>query len=366
MKGLGMRNRLRALAATALPSLRVAGMAYTGLIGVVAVVLVVSVGFLPVTPVLQEATQPALEAVVSMVQPATNVVSSLIGNQSMAREPMFQFAPLPQVALASELTAADALAEDAAAVNISDQAAALDEPPVPSTPVFVARPTVLRAAPEAAVEDVPVEDVPVEDVPVEEPEQAVDATDRAPVRQVADVVAEAPVQQAANVEAPRPLPALPKPTETALQARARLDVENQAAIDAAKAAVVRRKADDDAANQTAIDAHKAATVAFVATPLPTLAPEPVKPTATPQTRASAKVDNQALIDAAKAAKAHARSDANAANQAAIDAAKAPHAVKATLQPALRRRPLDPRRPRQRRPRPHRPLQPPMRRTLLVA
>jgi len=48
MNGLGMRNRLRPLAATALPSLRVIGMAYTGLFGVVAVVLVVSVAFLPV------------------------------------------------------------------------------------------------------------------------------------------------------------------------------------------------------------------------------------------------------------------------------------------------------------------------------
>src|SRR5450631_3449733 len=102
MKRLGLRNHLRAVVSdTALPSLRVIGMAYTGLIGVGAMALVVSAAFLPVPPVVQQATQPARDAVVNLVQPATDIVTNLIiGSGTVPREPFFQFAPAPQVALA--------------------------------------------------------------------------------------------------------------------------------------------------------------------------------------------------------------------------------------------------------------------------
>jgi hypothetical protein len=351
MKRFGLRNHLRAVVSdTALPSLRVIGMAYTGLIGVGAMALVVSVAFLPVAPVLQQATQPARDAVVNLVQPATDVVTSLIvGGGTVPREPFFQFAPATQVALADGFADEDGIPKDAAAGSADDQAVAAEAPPAQSTRLLVAS---ARVAVAPAADVVPPDPV-AEDVPVDEPEQAVEARDQAPVQQVAVALADSPVQQAANAEAPRPLP--PHPTETTGQTRARLDAENQAAIDAAKASAVRRKAAADAANQTAIDVRKSVTVNLVATPSPTQAAEtpkatpaeaptttpagPATPTATPQTRVAANGGNQAVIDTAKAAALRAKADANAANQAAIDAAKAPRSTAKTTstptaQPAL--------------------------------
>ncbi|HLZ30570.1 MAG TPA: hypothetical protein VKV73_24910 [Chloroflexota bacterium] len=351
----GLLARLRAVASTAFPSLRVIGMAYTGLIGVGAAALVVSVAFLPVPPVLQQATQPARDAVANLVQPATDVVTSLIGTLPVPLEPRFLFTPRPpEVAVASPPTIVETVPEDAAPpiVNAPRTAAVARAPGVTLAPV--AKADVSRNADAEASAPV------AEDVPAE-PDQAVEARDRTPVREVSTVaLGDTPtVQQEASVEAPRQLAPVPGPTtEAAWQTKARLDVENQAAIDAAKALIVRRKADADTANQAAIDVLKNAAVnataaatpiapadaarpAVVVTPTIELA-APVAP-AGPQTRISAGVDsNQTLIDAARASKLRARADANAANQAAIDAAKAPRStVTPVPSPALQRVPSTP-------------------------
>src|SRR5579859_3468921 len=234
MKRVDLRNHLRqVITDTAVPSLRVIGMAYTGLIGVFGVALVVSVAFLPVPPVVQEATQPAREAVGNFVQPATDAVASIISTQIAPRGPAFLFLPAPVAASSNMIATPDTTDETQV-----DQAAA-DEPPTSTQPdrVLVASAVLRKPAVLVVAEPDPV----VEDVPVEEPEQAVQVIDQTPVPQVPEALPEVPLQQEANVASPRPLPPVPTPTETPRQTRARLDVENQAAIDAARATQVRLK-----------------------------------------------------------------------------------------------------------------------------
>lgn len=338
----GLRNHLRAISSTVFPSLRVIGMAYTGLIGIGAAALVVSVAFLPVAPVLQQATQPAREAVAVFVQPATDVVTNLIiAGATAPRGPLLLFVQPPLPAVASAPIVEDEVPDDAVPSN------AEASQPVAAR-VAVARPPQLSVVPVAKANvsrgtDAETSDPDAEDVPVDEPQQAVETRDRAPVREVA-VAPAAPVQQEASVEAPRPLPTQPAPTEAAWQIKARLDVENQAAIDATKASIVRRKAAADTANQAAIDVQKSTSV-YVAAPSPTETAETAQPlpaiaqatapTLTPQTLIAANADNQTLIDAARAARLRATADANAANQAAIDAARAPRSpARATPVPTL--------------------------------
>jgi hypothetical protein len=114
-----------------------------------------------------------------------------------------------------------------------------------------------------------------------------------PTEVVVALPADRGVLQVANEAPPKPLPTLPIPTETALQIKARTDLENQAAIDAAKAAQVRAKAEADAANQAAIDARTASKPVTAQSPAPAQPeasaqpaaraplPRPAPPTATP-------------------------------------------------------------------------------------
>ncbi len=61
MQGGAVLDRLRAAASLAKPSLRVVGLTYTGLGGMLALALVVSVAVVPVGPALQQVAEPAHE-----------------------------------------------------------------------------------------------------------------------------------------------------------------------------------------------------------------------------------------------------------------------------------------------------------------
>jgi hypothetical protein len=333
-------SRVREAAAAVTPSLRVVGLVYTGLGGMIALGLVVSVAVVPVAPALQEVAEPARQAVRSLVQPTSDAVTIFFGGA-----PAIHIETLGAVGSPTVSTSFSGVVRLDVTIEDSPEAAAVDEPiAVVVAPVALHVPSAVEQSPEAEVSD---EIVGLEPIEVSAPH---------PVEPVVVVV---PVPtaglQMASQEAPKALPTLPAPTETPLQMKARLDAENQAAIDAAKAAQMRAKAEADAANNAAIAARKAAATAtaaaqnasvsditaFAASPVATVsatatpaaatksattAPtvennEPATLVARAQSKASANAANQAAIDAAKAAQARAKAEANAANEAAHLAAK---------------------------------------------
>jgi hypothetical protein len=323
---MSVRNRLTSVSGALKPCIRVIGLVYTGLAGMLAMVLVVSVALIPVTPALQQIAEPARQAVSNFVQPTSDVVTSMLGGVPVHVEPVAQLPSRVQRSFS-----------DAVSLDVTIQGNVEDSPLEQAAPVVVASPPIVRALP--TQEPTPDPD----DVELGlEPDQI-----SAPRPLEAVVVRPAaPVLQIASEDAPKPLPTLPVPTETPLQIKARLDAENQAAIDAAKAARVRAKAEADAANEAAIAASKGTPVATAApaaalveatrapttTPLaPT--PAPASPVASPQSKAAADAANQAAIDAAKAARARAKAEADAANAAALRGATgAQPTAKATLAP----------------------------------
>src|SRR6266536_234964 len=84
MYGLSRRG-LNALLKAASPSLRGVAVAYIGLAGIVAGVLVLGVGLMPVGPVIEQATEPARQAVSSLVSPAGDALVGIFGGGSQAR-----------------------------------------------------------------------------------------------------------------------------------------------------------------------------------------------------------------------------------------------------------------------------------------
>src|SRR3977135_3749449 len=78
MQGPG-RHRLHSLTRAALPAVRLIGLAYTALGGMLALVLVVGVASMPVAPALQQATEPARQAVTNLVQPTGDALVNLFG-----------------------------------------------------------------------------------------------------------------------------------------------------------------------------------------------------------------------------------------------------------------------------------------------
>src|SRR5438067_158105 len=62
----------------ALPGLRIVGLTYTALAGVLALGVIAGVALLPV-PAVQQATEPARQAVTSLIQPAGDAIGGLIG-----------------------------------------------------------------------------------------------------------------------------------------------------------------------------------------------------------------------------------------------------------------------------------------------
>jgi hypothetical protein len=330
-------SRLRAIAKTAVPGLRVIALVYTGLGGMIALALVVSVALIPVGPVLQQVAEPARQAVSSLVQPTSDAVTVFFGG-------------VPAVHVDAPVSSRTRVStfSDAVSLDVTIDEASV-EPTVPEEPVPVAAPLarVVSPARAAAPADEAVDETAeLEPIEVSAPHA------------VAPIVVVQPAPTAgmriASHEAPKALPTA-VPTETAAQIKTRLDIENQAAIDAAKAAQLRAKAEADAANNAAIAALKAAatatavannapttgnnapvadvatktgkapeaTVTAVATPVAVATGVPksknsdsATPVATAQSKAAANAANQAAIDAARAAQARAKAEANAANQAA--------------------------------------------------
>ena len=335
-------DRLRASSG---PALRVIGLTYTGLGGMIALALIVSVAVVPVAPALQQVAEPARQAVSSLVQPTSDAVTVFFGAAPAVHVEVPAVVSSPTVLSGfSEVVSLDVTIEDA-----PTEPTTVDEPmPVVPTTVIRAPAAEAQSPAEEAVDEI----VGLEPIEVSAP-HAVE-----PIV----VVVHVPTAgiQIASADPPKALPT-PVPTETASQIKARLDAENQAAIDAAKAAQVRAKAEADAANNAAIAALKAAaTATVIANNAPTSAnnapvaevasvtgkpsatvtveatsvtaatatpkgknSEPATPTATatPQSKAAANAANQAAIDAAKATQVRAKADANAANQAALLAAK---------------------------------------------
>jgi hypothetical protein len=322
MQGFG-RLGLPSLATAAMPALRVIGLAYTGLAGMIAMVIVVGVALMPVSPALQQATEPARQAVSNLVQPTGDALVNLFGGPGVRIA-----TPRPLSALAT----IDVTVVDNTPLENEEPLAELPAQPAPVAVVNLILPTV---EPQPVLEEPTPEDTSgIEDEPAP---QAIDAPPPAPV-----VVqpAERAVLQIASAEPPR---ALPVP-QTSLQVKARVDAENQAAIDTARSAQARAKMEADAANNAAIAARKvadanaatvkaqaeAATAAAVAaatpaavTASPTASPtNPSKAITAAQSKAASDAANQAAIDAAKKAKLNAQNQANAANAAAIAGAKA--------------------------------------------
>ena len=267
---------------TALPSLRVVALVYTGLSAIAGFVLLVGVALAPKAPILQRVAEPAGEAVTRVVQPTTDMISTFVAPPAA-----------PPVALAVPTAAPTSPPfVDATKLNV-----VIDQP---STPVVVREePRAVHVAltPEPTLDEQPVTD-----------DQAADEVD-VPVSEDLVVAApqEAPAMREASVEPPKPLPTptVVVPT-TPQQVKAQVDAANQAAIDAARAQTAQLKAAADAANQVAIDALKRANApaladSAVALPIPTA---------------------KQSAEASKLAAEKAKAEADAANQAAIDAAKA--------------------------------------------
>ncbi len=282
-----MRRALRGLVSTVMPSLRVVALVYAGLSGIAVLVVVVTAAVTPKTPVLQQVAEPAREAVTTLVQPTTDMVTGI-----MAAPPP----PAPVMLAAPAPTQPPFV--DMATLDVVIDAAPTPEPlmAVPARPraVYVA-PTAPAAQADQALgqDDASSDDVADADAPAD--------------NVVVTVPQDAPSMQEAGAEPPKPLPTptVVIPT-TPEQVKAQVDAANQAAIDAARAAAGQAKAQADSANQAAIDAAKGATA-------PTLADSALA-LATPSPKQT--------TDAARLEAAKAKAEADAANQLAIEAARA--------------------------------------------
>lgn len=284
-----MRRALRGLVSTALPSLRVVALVYAGISGIAVLVVVVTAAVTPKAPVLQQVTEPAREAVTTLVQPTTNMVTGIMASPP---PPAPTVATAPEPPLFVDMTTLDV---------VIDNPAPTPEPVVVQRPqlraVYVAPAAPAVTADEASADDQSVDDAVAEDVPASSNDQVVSAPQ------------DAPALQEAAAEAPK---ALPTPTvvipTTPEQVKAQVDAANQAAIDAAKTATATAKAQADVANQAAIDAARQSSAPALSDAAITL------PTPTLTAKQSAET---ARLEAEKQ-----KAEADAANQAAIDAARA--------------------------------------------
>jgi hypothetical protein len=227
----GIGRTVHALVSSALPSLRVVALVYTGLSGIAVLLVVATAALVPSAPILQQVTEPARQAVTSFVQPTTEHVTPLI-------------TPAPAVTR----TAPEFVATTSLEVQIAPEPVVLEVTIVP-----VPRPT------PAFTYVAPTIDLTQPDVP-SDAEVVDDSTELAPAPDVVEAAPEQATLQIASVEQPRALPTPVIPT-TPAEVKAQVDAANQAAIDAKKAAAAQAKAQADAANQAAIDAAKAAKAA---------------------------------------------------------------------------------------------------------
>jgi len=219
-----VHSQLAAIAGKVGPSVRAIGLAYTGLGGMTALALVVSVALVPVAPALQQAAEPARQAVSNMVQPTTDAVTTFFGGGPvMHADPVVHgFAPDRAPEPFADAPGLDMAIQDGQETMIQD------EPPVVMVAIV---PRAFAAETDSAAPEAVDEIVGLEPVEVSSPHPVEAIVKPAPVA----------VLQIASQDVPKALPTLPAPTETPRQVKARMDVENQAAIDAAKAAQAPRQ-----------------------------------------------------------------------------------------------------------------------------
>src|ERR1043166_7226428 len=119
------------------PSLRVVALVYTGMSGIAALVVIVTAAVAPKAPVVQQVSEPARQAVTTLVQPATDMIGSLMPAPVVV-------APAP-VAAPTEPTAAPFVDTTSLDVTVEDE---IPAPVGPRAPVFGA--PVRPGAPPAA------------------------------------------------------------------------------------------------------------------------------------------------------------------------------------------------------------------------
>src|ERR687885_1919707 len=163
-----LQRGLRTIASTALPSLRVVALTYTGLGGVAALVLVVSVAVMPRPPILQQVAEPARQMVSTFIPPATD----LFPGTSMQLQ-----APSPAAAPTAVPTAVPFAATVTLDVTIDDAEPAVDAP-VAEAVVEPAPALVPVAAPRRVFVPAPVEPAPDEVVADDQEDE--DVVDEAP------------------------------------------------------------------------------------------------------------------------------------------------------------------------------------------
>src|SRR6266851_2637089 len=135
-------GRLRATASAAKPGLRVIGLVYTGLGGMLALTLVVSVALVPVGPALQQVAEPARQAVNNLVRPTSDAVTVFFGGAPAIHVDSPTAISSPTVLRGfSEVVSLDVTIEDAPA-----------EPPVADEPIAVAAAPVARQVPSAVAQ----------------------------------------------------------------------------------------------------------------------------------------------------------------------------------------------------------------------
>ena len=296
-------QNVRELSSSVLPSLRVVALVYTGLGGFAAMFLVLAAAAMPKSPIIEQVSEPARQAVTSLVvQPTSDLVTSFFNISGPPRALVTPPSPTPAAFVA-------AISLD---VTIDEAA----EPDVQPTPLSVPAPSATRyvVPPAPEVDEQPTGDELVALEIVELPTHIATAV----------VESSPPEMHTASVEPPKPLPT-PAPTLTAAQLKAQKEAENEAAIAANKAAQAQAKAAADAANRAAIQANMAAVQAddkAIADAVLTL--PSAKPTAAPNVAS----------DSGKAAAAAAKAEADAGNQAAIAAAKAAKAASQTIAAAV--------------------------------
>src|SRR5579864_4119631 len=183
----GIGRTVHALVSSALPSLRVVALVYTGLGGMAALLVVVTAALVPGAPILQQVTEPARQAVTSFVQPTTERVTPSI-------------APAPVVAITPRFVATTSLD-----VKIDPEPVVLDVTivPVPKPTFTYVAPTIDLTQPDDRSSDAVVDD-------------------SAEIAPAPDVVEQQATLQIATVEAPKPLPTPVIPT-TPAEVKAQVD-----------------------------------------------------------------------------------------------------------------------------------------------
>src|SRR5579864_1221509 len=169
-----MRRALSGLVSTVLPSLRVVALVYAGLSGIAVLVVVVTAAVAPKAPLVQQVTEPAREAVTTLVQPTTDLVTGI-----MTAPPP----PVPAAALSGPPPFVDTTTLDV-----------VIEAPLPTpAPIVVERrqPRVVYVAPtapavaddQAATDDPSTDDSAAQDVPGSGDDQVLGAAQDAPALQ---------------------------------------------------------------------------------------------------------------------------------------------------------------------------------------